>query len=379
MSARAIAVGFDLVSALGPDATTTWEALVAGGSGVRPFTRFPAVPARPTSAAFVDGLDPGRRDSLVVQMLRPVLARHRAAIPRDSQLLVATTNGEIEHLERALAGEPAAAEDSVPTVLAAKVQALAGLDRPGIVVSAACASSTVAIAEGAAMIRAGEVGSVLVVACDHLSEFVAAGFRALGALAPDRARPFDRGRRGLTLGEAAGFLLLMDARRARTESRPFHAEVAGYGASSDADHITAPSASGHGLATAIRKALVTASIDAADIGSICAHGTGTRTNDAMEMQAFAGVFDEPVPTYSVKGALGHTMGTAGLVDAIVAIQSVKAGVVPPTAGLLEPDEDAVEWVSARRRRAASAIALSTNSGFGGVNCALVLRRFEESR
>jgi 3-oxoacyl-[acyl-carrier-protein] synthase II len=379
MSRRAIAVDFDLVSALGPDAETTWGALVAGRSGVRPFARFPEGVARPSSAAFVEGLEPGREDTLVVQMLRPALERHHHAIPTDAQLLLATTNGEIEHLERAVAGEPAVAEDSVPTVLAAKVQALVGLARPGVVVSAACASSTVAIAEGAAMIRAGEAESVLVVACDFVSEFVAAGFRSLGALAPDRARPFDRGRRGLSLGEAAGFLLLMDERRARDEARTCHAEVAGWGASSDADHITAPSATGQGLAAAIRKALATASVDARDVGSICAHGTGTRTNDAMEMQAFARVFAKAIPTYSVKGAVGHTMGTAGLVDAIVAVRSLTVGTVPPTAGLLEPEEDAAEWVSASPQPCSPTVALSTNSGFGGVNCALVLRGCEAPR
>ncbi|MBM4243727.1 MAG: beta-ketoacyl-[acyl-carrier-protein] synthase family protein [Deltaproteobacteria bacterium] len=379
MSRRAIAVEFDLVSALGPDAETTWGALVTGQSGVRPFARFPAGPARPSNAAFVDGLEPGHGDTLVVQMLRPVLERHRHAIPSDAQLLLATTNGEIEYLERAVAGEPASAKDSVPTVLATKVQALVGLERPGVVVSAACASSTVAIAEGAAMIRAGEAESVLIVACDFVSEFVAAGFRSLGALAPDRARPFDRDRRGLSLGEAAGFLLLMDEHRARAEARTCHAEIAGWGVSSDADHITAPSATGQGLATAIRKALATASVDPRNVGSICAHGTGTRPNDAMELQAFARVFADAVPTYSVKGAVGHTMGTAGLVDAIVAVQSLTVGTAPPTAGLLEPDTDALTWVSASPQSCSPMVALSTNSGFGGVNSALVLRRCEAPR
>lgn len=379
MSRRAIVVGFDLVSALGPDADTTWDALVAGVSGVRPFDRFPAGAARPANAAFVDGLDSGREETLVMQMLRPVVARHRHAIPRDAQLLLATTNGEIEHLERAVAGHAAAAEDSVPTVLAAKVQALAGLDRPAVVVSAACASSTVAIAEGAAMIRAGEQDCVLVVACDFVSEFVAAGFRSLGALAPDRARPFDRGRRGLSLGEAAGLVVLMDERRARDEARACHAEVAGWGSTSDAEHITTPSATGHGLAVAIGKALARASADASDVGSICAHGTGTRSNDAMEIQAFARVFAKAIPTYSVKGALGHTMGTAGLVDAIAAIQSLNTGIVPPTTGLCEPEEEAAAWVSARPQTCSPTFTLSTNSGFGGVNCALVLRRYETPR
>lgn len=375
---RAIAVAFDVVSALGPDAETTWNALLAGRSGVRPFARFAACASRPSNAAFVDGLDPGGEDTLIGQMLRPLLQRHRHAIPVDAQLLLATTNGEIEHLERAVAGEPAALEESRPTVLAAKVQALAGLRHPGIVISAACASSTVAIAEGAAMIRAGETESVLIVACDFVSEFVAAGFRSLGALAPDLARPFDRGRRGLNLGEAAGFLLLMDERRARAEDRSLCAEVAGWGARADADHITAPSATGEGLAGAIRKALATASVDADAVGSICAHGTGTRPNDAMEMQAFGRVFAKPVPTYSVKGALGHTMGTAGLVDAIVAAQSLTAETVPPTANLLEPDEEAVGWVSPHAQPCASEWTLSTNSGFGGVNCALLLRACQPS-
>jgi 3-oxoacyl-[acyl-carrier-protein] synthase II len=376
VNSRAIAVDFDFVSSLGADAETAWQTLLSGRSGVRPFARFPADASRLSNAAFVDGIEPEREDTLIMQMLRPLLERRRHAIPADARLLLATTNGEIEFLERAVSGGAAAAEDSLPTALLKKVQALAGLQRPGLVISAACASSTVAIAEGAAMIRSGEADCVLVVACDFVSEFVAAGFRSLGALAPDRARPFDRQRRGLSLGEAAGYLLLMDERRARDERRTFRAEVSGWGTSSDADHITSPSSSGRGLEVAVRKALASAAVAPEDVGSLCAHGTGTRTNDAMEMAAFGRIFAKPVPTYSVKGALGHTMGTAGLVDAIVAMQSLADGMAPPTVGLLEPDESAEGWVAAHSQACESAVAVSTNSGFGGVNCALLLRTSE---
>ena len=230
------------------------------------------------------------------------------------------------------------------------------------------------------MIREGERDCVLVVGCDNVSEFVAAGFSSLMALDEDVARPFDKRRKGLSLGEAAAFLLLMSESRAAREGRPVLAEISGWGLTSDAHHITSPAPDGSGLALALNKALDSAEIRAADVGSVSAHGTGTVYNDSMEMKAMKSVFrDGKVPTYSVKGGIGHTMGTAGLVDILVAIKTLSEERVPPTVNLREVDDEAAGWVFPEARECSGAVTISTNSGFGGVNCAVVLKRWDSSR
>lgn len=224
------------------------------------------------------------------------------------------------------------------------------------------------------MIREGDRDCVLVVACDNVSEFVAAGFYSLMALDGEMARPFDRNRKGLSLGEAGAFMLLMSDRRAAREKRPVLAEIAGWGLTGDANHITGPARDGSGLALALRKALRSAGIPREQVGSISAHGTGTPYNDSMEMKAFKSIFGKhPLPTYSSKGGIGHTMGTAGLADIIVAIRTLQEGLVPPTVNLRDLEDEAEGWVSAESRSCDTSVTVSTNSGFGGINCAVLLK------
>ena len=292
-------------------------------------------------------------------------------------------------------------------VLLGRIQSTLGVTEPGRIISAACASSAVAIAQGATLIAAGERDSVLVVACDAVTEFIYAGFASLMALDPEGARPFDKARKGLTVGEAAGIVWLMSEDRARRENRPSQGEVAGWGLSCDANHMTGPSRDGGGLVRAIEKALQRAGLSAGAIGSVSAHGTGTLYNDSMELKAFQTVFtsqvdrdlrarsdaarrsastsgcfdycenvrsEKRVPVYSVKGSLGHTMRATGLVQMMVALKSMERQVVPPSANLHEVDPEAVGWVSKHAVKVEGMNAvLSTNSGFGGVNAALVLK------
>jgi len=207
-----------------------------------------------------------------------------------------------------------------------------------------------------------------------VSEFVFSGFSSLMALDQDVARPFDRNRSGLSLGEAAAYALLMSEGRARKEKRTELGEVAGWGATSDANHMVGPSRDGSGLAKAIRKSLEIASVPAEEVGCISAHGTATVYNDSMEMKAFKSALgDRPVPTYSIKGGTGHTMGAAGLVEMILSLRSLREMVVPPTVNLLEIDDEAKEWVSTEAQTFDKSVALSTNAGFGGANCSLVLK------
>jgi 3-oxoacyl-[acyl-carrier-protein] synthase II len=364
-----------MVSPYGWGVDACWRGLFSGNTAIRRFERISREFFPTEKAAFVSGLDPDGDETLVMQMVRPLMQRNCSAIPPDALLILATTNGEIDILERSVIGGISDASGSRPDHLLKKIESLCGLSTPGVVVSAACASSSTAVAEGAAMIRDGDRDCVLVVGCDNVSEFVAAGFSAIGALDKDMARPFDKNRRGMSLGEAAAFILLMSDARASREKRPVLAEISGWGLSGDADHITGPSRDGSGLAMALRKALRSAGIPKEEVGSISAHGTGTVYNDSMEMKAFKSVFrGRNVPTYSLKGGIGHTMGTAGLMDIIISIQTLLEGVVPPTVNLREVDDEALGWASSEPRRCSSAVAASTNSGFGGVNCAVVMRR-----
>ncbi len=370
---KVLIVDADVVTPYGRGVEALWAGLLSGRTAIRPLSRFPTGNFRAGHAATIDGVDPAGSGSMVMQMLRPMIARSAASIPRDADLILASTVGEIEWLEREGGTGGRGAARSCPRFLQRALARSWGLDRDGIAMSAACASSTIAIAHGAALIRAGRSDAVLVVGCDAVSEFVFAGFSSLFALDPLMARPFDRHRAGLTLGEAAGYVLLMSERRAAREERQTLGEVCGWGMTSDAVHMTGPHLDGPGLARAIEKALARAGADPSDVGSIVAHGTGTSYNDAMEIRAFKAVQGaDAVPTYSIKGGTGHTLGATGLVETLVAIRSARERIAPPSVNLVECDDEAIGWVHRDSQPLRSGLVVSTNSGFGGINAALVL-------
>jgi len=374
---KAVLVEHDLLTAYGHGIDAAWSGLLSRQTAVRPVARFPTGAFTSHVAATLDVLDPGRRDSLCGQMLRLVLDPARLRIPRDAFVLLATTVGEIDLLERSLLGGDGRPEDSAPARLLEKVCALCGTRGDGMVISAACASSGAALAQAAALIRDGRADGVLVVACDSVTEFVFSGFSSLMALDSHAARPFDRRRRGLSLGEAAAAALLMSEERARREGRRVAAAVAGWGLSNDANHMTGPSRDGSGLAAALRQALHSAGVAASDIAFISAHGTGTPYNDAMELKAFKQVFTaRPLPTYSVKGAIGHTLGAAGLVETLIALHALRAGRIPSTVNLAEVDDAAAGWAAAAPVAVSGRHAAIVNAGFGGINSALVISREE---
>ena len=370
---RVLIVEGDVVTSYGRGLDVLWAGLLSGRTAIRPISRFPTGNFQTCHAATVDDVDPAEPESMVMQMLRPMIARSSSSIPRDAQLILASTVGEIEFLQREVETGGHGAVRSCLRFLQRTLERAWGLEGDGITLSAACASSTTAIAHGAGLIWSGECDAVLVVACDAVSEFVFAGFSSLLALDPLIARPFDRHRAGLTLGEAAGYVLLMSEHRAVREGRQVMGEVCGWGLTSDAVHMTGPLRDGSGLARAIEKALARAEMEPSRIGSIAAHGTGTLYNDAMEIRAFKAVRGlHAVPTYSIKGGTGHTLGAAGLVETLVAIRSARERLAPPSVNLLECDDEASGWVHRDAQPLRSALVVSTNSGFGGINAALVL-------
>ncbi len=370
-----VVVAWDFMTPFGHGLKTCWEGLLSGRTTIMPCRRFCTEAFGGAWASVVPGIEPRPSESLLEHMLRPVQETLQPYLPSDTRLIFATTVGAIDELENAVLTGNGNCQAGNVLALLERVRSGFGLSDTSILVSAACASSTVALAQAAAWIQDGTASAVLVVAGDSVSEFVLSGFSALFALAQGQAAPFDAARSGLSLGEAAGAWLMMSGERAVAEGRPILGAVAGWGLSCDANHMTGPSRDGRELALAIRRALVRACCWPEQIGSICAHGTGTPYNDAMEMKAFRQVFgNTPRPTYSIKGALGHSLGATGLVEAAIALESLRHARIPPTANLCVVDESARGWVANRPVETPGAqAALSTNSGFGGINAALVLR------
>ena len=354
----------DVITALGPGADRLWQGVLSNQTAIRPFNRFATANFQTHNAAFIGHLDSAKNDSLAWQMLWPILLPVKSMVKKDTILFLATTTGEIDFLERAVKGR-GNYKTSSPLVLLERVKKLLKI-KEGRLISAACASSSSALAQAAAAIESKGTTSAIVVAVDSISQFVFSGFSSLFALDPEKAKPFDQNRKGLSVGEAAGVMVLS----ANPQQGLY--QIKGWGLSCDANHITGPSRDGAGLSLAIARALNMAKIKPGQIVSVCAHGTGTVYNDAMEMKAFKKVFLKPLPVYSIKGAIGHTMAAAGLTQAIVMGKSLQAQIVPPSSNLQTVDPEALGWVQNKSVNKKGNFGLVVNSGFGGINCALVL-------
>ncbi len=369
-------VAHDMTTAFGRGVPATWEGLLAGRPAFSIVQHFKCdqLGCQLAALAPLSATEPSRLWALLEPLLQDVVPQ----VPPGAEVLLATTTGEIDRLERHVAHGEGSADLSRPEHLLQRVRERLARPGPGRVVSAACASSTIALALAAEDVIHGRCEAALVVAGDAITEFAYSGFASLLALDPEGARPFDRNRHGLTLGEGAALALVMDERRARESGRPVLGRITGWGMSCDANHMTGPAKDGGGLARAVHSALARAGQAHEGIGSISAHGTGTSFNDAMELRAFrAALGEELPPVYSIKGAVGHTLGAAGLVEVIVGLESLRRGLVPPSVNLQEPDTDAQGVVSAQARpQATDAAVLSTNSGFGGINAAVILRGAE---
>jgi 3-oxoacyl-[acyl-carrier-protein] synthase II len=371
-SMKAVVVAADMITPYGRGIDACWKGLIVGQSAISRVTRFETGAFHSNYAGIVHGLRYHEHVSLVMQMLQTLF--EDIVVPRDAFLMLATTKGEIDLLEKSLLENTGDVAEAVVSRLIEKVAGLANTQGGGLMISAACTSSSAAIAQAATKVRNGHADCILVVACDSVTEFIFSGFSSLMALDKQPARPFDRDRAGLTVGEAAAYALIMSEERAKREERPILGIIAGWGLSDDANHMTGPSRESEGLILAITKALASAGSGPGDIGLISAHGTGTVYNDQMEMRAFHSVFiDAPRPSYSIKGGIGHTMGAAGLVEMLIAQYALRERIVPPTVNLEEADEDARGWVSDHRQQVREhSLALVTNAGFSGVNTALVL-------
>jgi 3-oxoacyl-[acyl-carrier-protein] synthase II len=362
------------VTALGENLESLWQALLAGQSGVAPLTRFDCRNFIPQQGCCIAGLQVGADGSRFEPLLERV-AVQLGPLPAGCRLLVASTKGEIDRLENVGPKESVQSGALLFEALLAKIARRFDLADAGTNINAACASSTIALARAAGLIAAGQAAAVLIYAADILSKFIFSGFSALQALSPEASRPFDRQRQGLSLGEAGVALLLMSESSARAAGERILAGISGWGVANDAHHVTAPARDGCGLIRASRLALAKAGVDSGQIAAINAHGTGTLYNDAMELTAFNQIFGERLPPlHGVKGSLGHCLGAAGAVEIAIAARALQEQTIPGTCGCLDPEEAAQGRVMNSSQPISGDYLLCTNSGFGGINGAVILQR-----
>jgi 3-oxoacyl-[acyl-carrier-protein] synthase II len=360
------------VTAMSDSLDGLWQGLLAGDTAIRPVNRFPVNNYSAGIAGCIEGL----KSSCGKSMLHSICDRlfnNWGPVPSDTFVITATTKAGIDSLEKICIGQSADIQDILPSSLPVIVSRKLDIDCMGFNVSAACASSTIAVAQAAALISSGSIDVVLVCCLDLTSEFIFSGFSALRALSPLPCRPFDRDRNGLSLGEGGAALLIMSRKRAKqTHTIPMGA-IHGWGIANDATHITAPARDGCGLVQAIYQALLVSEIPAEEIKAVCAHGTGTIFNDLMELTAFKQIFENrKVPVFSIKGAIGHTLGAAGGIEVAVGMKALSCQQTPATIGLRTPMDEAIGWVNVKPASFSGDYLLTTNSGFGGINAALVL-------
>jgi len=253
---------------------------------------------------------------------------------------------------------------SAPAFIAAAI----GARGPAYAISTACSSSAKVFPAAARLLRAGLVDAAIVGGVDSLCLTTLCGFGSLELLSPEPCRPFDRQRRGISIGEGAGFALLERARQSDALL------LLGAGESSDAHHMSTPHPDGLGAELAMRDALRTAALVPKDIDYINLHGTATRTNDAAESRAVERLFGRGVPTSSTKSWFGHLLGAAGIAEAVVSLLVVEHGHLPGTLNTTDVDPECGNWVLTESQERDCQIVLSNSFGFGGSNCSLIFGR-----
>lgn len=250
----------------------------------------------------------------------------------------------------------------------------AAVSGPCMTISTACSSSAKVFASAARWLHAGLVDAVLVGGADSLCLSVLYGFNSLELISSDPCRPFDERRNGINLGEAAGFALMLREQDSNSDA-PGAVALSGWGESSDAHHMSHPHPEGLGARMAMQQALERARLDPAEVGYINLHGTASQANDLIETQALAEVFPKGnTLASSTKGLSGHTLGAAGICEAVLAIEALTGDMAPGTLNLEQPDPGLAYPILAANQALATAHVMSNSFGFGGNNCSLVFSR-----
>lgn len=254
------------------------------------------------------------------------------------------------------------------------VAELLGLDGPNMTVNTACSSSAKVFATASRWLRAGIVDAVLVGGADTLCQSVLYGFHSLQLVSEAQCRPFDGARDGINLGEAAGFALLVRGDVAGIEHTGI--QLSGYGESSDAHHMSHPHPEGEGARLAIEQALAQAGLAPTQIDYINLHGTASRANDHIEGNLVGALFPSSTLVSSTKGWTGHTLGAAGILESIFALEALSSGLVPGTLNLTQVDPEIAITMSAANQTAQLIHVMSNSFGFGGNNASLIFSRVQ---
>jgi 3-oxoacyl-[acyl-carrier-protein] synthase II len=412
MTTRVVVTGIGLITSVGNDTSTTWEALKAGKSGIKRIEHFDLAGQKVTIAGEIRNLDLLRWLSAKEQrrhgrFVSTGIAAAMEAVGNSGLdirsigdavgVLIGSGTGSLEAHEdqhRVLFEKgperisPFYITQSIVDSVSGAVAIMTGAGGPNYAVVSACATSANALGESFEIIRRGDARAMIAGGVETaVTPIGIAAFANMQALSrrndePERAsRPFDAQRDGFVMGEGACCLILEDLELARERGATIYGEMVGYGATDDAYHITEPSPGGTGLQRAMRRAIEKAGASLTDVDYINAHGTATPFNDKTETAAIKALFGDhayKLAISSTKSMIGHTLGAAGAVEAAVTIFSLREGILTPTINLETPDPECdLDYVPNVARKANIHLALSNSMGFGGHNACLAFRKWEE--
>ena len=393
---RIAITGIGVVSPIGHGVDSYWSGLLSGDSGISAIERFSTEGMRvtqggeikclPERLSFEPRLPACRASQFLILAAREALqtADWNEASGAQARLgiVIGSALGGIGEAER-LMQEPSNLRALIGAPYDGPTRGLAqwlGATGPILTVSTACASGATSLGVAADLLQTGTASAVLAGGVDILCRFVMQGFNRLRSLTRDVVRPFDRHRKGLLLGEGAGLVVLERATTALQRGAKPLGFLLGHASCGDGTHISAPDAEGRGLEQAVRLAMHNANVKPEHIDFISAHGTGTPLNDRMETAVFKKVLGRhahAIPVNSIKAHIGHTMGAAATLEAIMCLLAWHTGYIPPTLNYIEPDPACdLDYVVEGKRAYRPRISLKTSAGFAGCNACLVLEGAE---
>ena len=411
---RVAITGMGAITPLGNSVSEFWQACVEGKSGIDYVTQFDATGYPSRIAGEVKGFDPqdymdrreARRMSRFSQFA--VAAGHQALQAAELDLrreedsgrvavILGNGIGGLPNIEEAVHSirdkggmriDPFFMPKMLPNMAAAQLSMYIGAKGYSNTVTTACAAGTQAMGDSLDLIRSGRADVVLTGGSEAaLCELGLSGFAVMRALStrndePQKAsRPFDRDRDGFVAAEGAAIFVFEEMERARRRNAPIIAEIAGYGACSDAHHVVAPCADGEGASRAMTWAIEDAGVTPEEIDYISAHGTSTKLNDSSETFAIKKTFGEQayrIPISATKSMIGHPFGAAGALESVACLESMRHGIIHPTINYENPDPDCdLDYVPNKARRADIRVALKNSFGFGGQNACLLFKRLED--
>lgn len=411
MQDRIVITGMGTVNPLGLNVKESWENVVAGKSGVGAITLFDSSSLQVHIAAEVKGFQPEqymdakearRRDrfeQFAIASAKEALASSGLEITEANAgrigVIISSAIGGLHSLQEATLtnykeGPRKVSPFLIPMLMAnggAGMTAIEfGIKGPCFSVASACASGADGIGTALMMLRTGMIDAALAGAAETtITSTGVAAFDRVGAMSRRNndysmtPQPFDKNRDGLVMGEGGAVLVLERESDAKVRGANILAELAGYGATADAFHVTAPHEKGEGGAAAIRMALTSAKANDDEVGYINAHGTATPLNDQAETRAIKAAFGEwayRIPTSSTKSMTGHMMGATGALEIIFCVQAIREGILPPTIHYETPDPECdLDYIPNEAREAQISLALSNAFGFGGHNAVLAVRKY----